>query len=125
MPYKSLQDRLKEELKKLHDRYDDKNKSIAQYINGVRCDEESPFAALWEEITANKSDAGIEEDLHILSDMIQWDKEVILKNRKETKELDKEISVIDEKIGKADTIIRMIKQKEEADKKLLTMERKL
>lgn len=125
MPYKSLQDRLKEELKKLHDRYDDKNKSIAQYINGVRCDEESPFAALWEEITANKSDAGIEEDLHILSDMIQWDKEVILKNRKETKELDKEISVIDEKIGKADTIIRMLKQKEEAKKSLIQNEEEL
>lgn len=125
MPYKILQDRLKEQSKKLHDQYDDRNKSIAQYIAGVRCDKDSPLKSRWEQVIANKSDAGIEEALRVIYEMIQWDKDIISKNNKETKVLDKEISVIDEKIGKADTISRALKQKENAMKSLIRNEEEL
>ena len=118
MPYKNLQDRLKERSKKLHDLYDDKNKSIAQYILGVRCNHDSPLIIKWQQIITNKTNAGIEETLKILQEMVQEDKDIISKYKKEIKVLDKKISEIDERIGKSDAISKALSQKEEAVKKL-------
>ena len=125
IPYKNLQDKLKEQSKKLHDQYDDKNKSISQYISGVQCDKESPLIVKWQQVMGNRTNAGIEEILDVIGEMIQSDKEMITHYKKETKELDKRISAIDEKIGKADTINKALVQKEKAIKLLIKNQEQL
>lgn len=125
IPYKNLQDKLKEQSKKLHDQYDDKNKSISQYISGVQCDKESPLIVKWQQVMGNRTNAGIEEILDVIGEMIQSDKDMITHYKKETKELDKQISAIDEKIGKADTINKALVQKEKAVKLLIKNQEQL
>lgn len=125
IPYKNLQDKLKEQSKKLHNQYDDKNKSISQYISGVQCDKESPLIVKWQQVMGNRTNAGIEEILDVIGEMIQSDKEMITHYKKETKELDKQISAIDEKIGKADTINKALVQKEKAIKLLIKNQEQL
>lgn len=125
MPYKNLQDKLKEQSKKLHVQYDDKNKSIAQYISGVQCDSDSPLCVKWQQVISNKTDAGIEEILNVIQEMIQWDKEIVSKYNKEVKGLDKEISAIDEKIGKGLAISKALAQKEKAERALSQNEQDL
>lgn len=125
IPYKNLQDKLKEQSKKLHDQYDDKNKSISQYISGVQCDKESPLIVKWQQVMGNRTNAGIEEILDVIGEIIQSDKDMITHYKKETKELDKQISAIDEKIGKADTINKALVQKEKAIKLLIKNQEQL
>ncbi len=125
MPYKTLQEKLKEKSKKLHDLYDDKNKSIAQYIAGIQCDIDSPVSLKWQQMMGNKTEAGIEEILNVIVEIIEEDKDIISRGNKEIKVLDKEISQIDEKIGKADGQNKAIKQKEKAIKSLEKNKRNL
>lgn len=125
MPYKILQDKLKEESKKLHDRYDDSNKSIEQYMDGVQCDNENPLMIKWQQVVTNKTESGIEETLSILKELISKDKETALNYKKEGTLLDKEIADIDEKIGKADAISKALSQKEKAEKSLKENQEKL
>ncbi len=125
MPYKTLQDRLKEKSKKLHDLHDDKNKSIAQYIRGIQCDYDSTVSVKWQQMRGNKTEAGIEEVRNVIDEIIEEDKGIISRDNKEIKVLDKEISQIDEKIGKADTLGKALKQKEKAIKSLEKNERDL
>ncbi len=125
MPYKTLQDKLKENSKKLHDLYDDKNKSIAQYIRGIQCNHDSPLSVKWQQMRENKTAAGIEEVRNVINEIIEEDKGIISRDNKEIRVLDKEISQIDEKIGKADTLGKALKQKEKAIQSLEKNERNL
>lgn len=117
-PYKILQDRLKEQSKKLHDQYDDSYKSIYQYIQGVQCDSDNPLTVPWQQVTENRTDTGIEETLEVLEQLIVSDKEVVTDSRKDVRSLDKKIAETDEKIGKAETVKNALSEKEKAQTSL-------
>lgn len=125
MPYQILQDKLREESKKLHERYDDSNKSIEQYIAGVQCDNENPLIVKWQQVAMNRTNSGIEEILNVLSEIIVSDKTLESEHKKMSATLDKEIGMIDEKIGKANAISKALKQKEKAEKALADGNKKL
>jgi exonuclease SbcC len=114
MPYKILQDKLKEESKKKHDIYEDKNKSISQYISGVQIDADSPLCVKWESVVNNRTDAGIEEILSAMGEIIAEDRNVIKRNKKDISTLDRKISDIDIKIGQNETVQRALKEKNKA-----------
>ena len=125
MPYQNLQDKLREKSKKLHDKYEDSHKSIAQYIAGVQCDNENPLIVKWKQVMENKTDTGIEDTLEVLREIIISDKKLVADCKKSSTALEKEIATIDEKTGKADTIRRALKQKEKAVKSLEDSEERL
>lgn len=125
MPYQNLQDKLREKSKKLHDKYEDSHKSIAQYIAGVQCDNENPLIVKWQQVVENKTDTGIEDTLEVLREIIISDKKLVADCKKSSTALDKEIEIIDEKTGKADAIRKALKQKEKAVKSLEDSEEKL
>ncbi len=124
-PYKILQDRLKEQSKKLHDQYDDSYKSIYQYIQGVQCDSDNPLTVPWQQVTENRTDTGIEETLEVLEQLIVSDKEVVTDSRKDVRSLDKKIAETDEKIGKAETVKNALAEKEKAQKSLADNQAKI
>lgn len=124
-PYKILQDRLKEQSKKLHDQYDDSYKSIYQYIQGVQCDSDNPLTVPWHQVTENRTDTGIEETLEVLEQLLVSDKEVVADSRKDVRSLDKKIAETDEKIGKAETVKNALAEKEKAQKSLAENQAKI
>lgn len=118
MPYKILQDKLKEKSKKLHNEYDEKSRSIQQYISGVLVNKESPLLVKWENIASNKTNAGIQETIDVLDEIIAEDKEISAVKSKKIKEKDKELALINKKIGEGEIIEKTLSEKEKNCKKL-------
>lgn len=122
MPYKVLQDKLKEESKKLHEQYDDYYKSIHQYISGVQCDEDDVLNLKLEKIKRNGTESGIAESLDIIKEVIDSDKERLDAVRKELKKVDEEISHTDKKTGEAEADNKAKEQKKAAEKEIKRLE---
>ena len=125
MPYQNLQDKLREKSKKLHDKYEDSQKSIAQYIAGVQCDNENPLIVKWQQVMENKTDTGTTDTLEVLREIITSDKKLVADCKKSFTALEKKIAIIDEKTGKAEAIRKALKQKEKAVKSLEDSEERL
>lgn len=125
LPYQILQDKLREQSKRLHDKYDDSNKSIDQYILGVQCDSQNPLSVKWQQVITNKTNSGIEETLNVLQEIIGSDQKIVNENKKVSTQLDKKIAEIDVELGKADVINKALKQKKKAEASLAENEEKL
>ena len=125
MPYQILQDKLREQSKRLHDKYDDSGKSIAQYILGVQCDKDNPLSVKWQQVITNRTNSGIEETLNVLQEIIESDKKIVNENKKESTQLDKKIAEIDVQLGKAAAISNALKQKKKAEESLAQNEENL
>lgn len=117
-PYKIFQEKLKEESKKLHDRYDDERKSIDQYLSGVQCDKDNVLGLELKKIKQIDTECSISETLEIIHKIIEEDKGKLKGANNKIKELDEKISEVDKKTGKAQSDADAGKQREEATKQL-------
>lgn len=124
-PYKILQEKLKEQSKKLHDRYDDERKSISQYLSGVQCEEDNVLGLELKEIKQIDTKNSISETLEIIHKIIVEDKEKLKNVHNKIKEIDEKISEIDIKTGKAQADARAREQMKEAMKQLESAEPEL
>lgn len=123
--YKKLQDKLKEKSKKFHNEYDEKSRSINQYIDGVKIDSENPLLIKWQQVVENKTDAGVDETLKVLDEIIDRDKLTASENKKQIKKIEKELEAINQKLGQAETINSAIEKKEKEEKRLVENSEKL
>lgn len=102
LPYKVLQDKLKESSKKMHNDYDDCCKSIAQYLAEIKCDEDDVLYVTLKKFKDSKSVAKVSEVAELISDIIKKDSELHKEITKKISDIDKELEKINEDRGKAE-----------------------
>ncbi len=118
MPYKILQEKLKEHAKKLHDLYDDQYKSIRQYVAGIQCDEEDVLNPELNGIKQTDTENSVQEAVEVLNKIIDSDEKKYEDIRAKREEVERQISDADKKIGKAQADYTAKMQMEDAKKKI-------
>lgn len=116
--YKELQDKLKRKDKKLEGECYEKKRSINQSIKEVSIESESPLIIKWQNVVENKTDAGVDETLKVLQEIIDKDKDTASDTKKKIKEIDKQLEEIHRKLGKAEEFSKSIAKKENEEASL-------
>ena len=99
-----LQERLKKESGKLADQCDDLNKSIAQYIAGIVCDEDSTDLLQVEK--AKKGELSTEDTLLLLEKLIADDKSAESEAEKQKNDIQHSLDAVKTAINKANDILK-------------------
>ncbi len=76
-PYEKLQLKLGDEAKRLRRLVDDQNKSIGQYIDGIRCGDSFVARQQLEAIKNNKTENGIENTIDFIEELINNDQDLL------------------------------------------------
>lgn len=117
--YLNLQKKLSGEAKQLYGNCQDLRKSMAQYIQGILCEEENVLFLEVEK--AKKKELPIEKVLEILSELEQEDVEKARKIRENETKIDEELENVNAKIGQAEQIEKMQKELQEAGEQIQTL----
>lgn len=120
--YLQLQNKLKAETKKLQDQCDDIQKSIKQYVNGIRCSEDDVLS-----LQAEKAKAGmlpLDEIILLLKELIRKDAEEEEQFRHEKEALDKELDSVKKNLSEAERIDGILSDLENAKSELDAAARK-
>jgi exonuclease SbcC len=121
--FETLQNRLKSEAKTLSDKYNDLNKSIVQYIDGIVCKEEDVLSI--EVKKAKKNSLTVVETLELLTELIENDDDNKETQSKALTEVEKEISVIDSNLGKSEQYAKARKELAAAESEIKTTDERL
>ena len=122
-PYQTLQYRLEDERKKVYGICEDARKSVEQYVSGILCDEDNVLAMKVEDAKSNKMTT--EELLELISELTKQDQELALKLAEQRDEFDKQLEVVNRRIGIGEeyqntkTALQKAKQKKEKEEELL------
>lgn len=119
--YQALQNRIKSDTKNVYGACMDAKKSIHQYIADIRCEESSIYFPQVEEAKVDKM--SIEKVLELLGFLTEADE----KNEKEAQRrlnaLDRLLTYINEKIGKARNVEQIKERMEDLSQKLETLKK--
>lgn len=114
--YLAFQLRMKDETAKLKQQCDDANKSILQYVDGIRCEEGSTFSITKGQLLKKKhAGAVITEVLSFLEELTDYEKERLAKAQRTVEEAEANVLQVNTQLGKAEENNRML-QKAEADR---------
>lgn len=123
--YKTLQEELKREFIGLDKQRSEKSKSIAQYLDGVVCDDTDIY---WGQLVDEKlkgEKVSVKEGLELIEKIILSDKDKENNIAKKIEEYVNKISEIDTQIGIAKSIIDAINQRETAKVELVQLEEEI
>ena len=87
-PYLGIQDKLRSSANTLKTEYDDLYKSVAQYIKGIKVNEDYPQYSYFQEIFTNKN-------IQDICEVVDYANEVLKQDKSRLKELDKNITNLD------------------------------
>lgn len=114
--YLAFQLRMKDETAKLKQQCDDANKSILQYVDGIRCEENSLFSVTKKQLLEKKHVGSvITEVLSFLDELTGYEKERLFKAQELLEEAEAKVLQVNAQLGKAEENNRMLK-KAEADR---------
>lgn len=97
--YQSFQLQLKDKAKELKGEYEDLRKGILQYVDGLRCEEDHPQFAGFQELVTNQSIHQVQEILDLMDIIIADDQKSILVKEAEAGKIQKELESLNQKIG--------------------------
>lgn len=97
--YQILQEKLKAESGRLRMAYEDYEKSISQYLDGILCKEES--AEEIEKLRQEQKVLSAQEMAAVISGQISREKEQLARLQKQQEALEKELTELNEVVGKA------------------------
>lgn len=123
--YKLLQEHLKYRFLDLEKKREDHSKSIAQYLDGIICDEDDIY---WSQLINEQTKgtkASVEDSLELIEKIIASDREKSNELNKKIDKITNEISAVDTDLGKANTIEVAKNQQISAQKQLEVLQPKL
>lgn len=97
-PYEKLQLKLGDEAKRLRRLVDDQNKSISQYIDGIRCGDSFVARQQLEAIKDNKTENGIENTIDFIEELINNDQDLLKVINERIIKTEKALSDVDKKL---------------------------
>lgn len=97
-PYEKLQLKLGDEAKRLRRLVDDQNKSISQYIDGIRCGDSFVARQQLEAIKNNKTENGIENTIDFIEELINNDQDLLKVINERIIKTEKALSDVDKKL---------------------------
>ena len=97
-PYEKLQLKLGDEAKRLRRLVDDQNKSISQYIDGIRCGDSFVARQQLEAIKNNKTENGIENTIDFIEELINNDQDLLKVINERVIKTEKALSDVDKKL---------------------------
>ena len=97
-PYEKLQLKLGDEAKRLRRLVDDQNKSISQYIDGIRCSDSFVARQQLEAIKNNKTENGIENTIDFIEELINNDQDLLKVINERIIKTEKALSDVDKKL---------------------------
>lgn len=103
--YQELQKRLREAAKERWKIYDEKKRSISQYLDNVVCPEEAEWKKEFDRLKKNKFDGQVMRGMELLARCIEWDDEKL-------KALQDEQSTLNEEIEKKNQLLGKIKERQ-------------
>lgn len=102
-PYQILQEKLKAESGRLKSLYEDKSKSILQYINGVTYDEDTEAGDTLRKIKEQKTPGSISDTMELLEEIIARDEETLFKCEETFGAVEAGLAELNRQMGKAET----------------------
>lgn len=116
--YQTLQLRIKNEFNEKKKEYDDKNKRILQFVEGIECSEESVYSEQLEKILT-QTEVMFYEELHELMDnLLLEDSKGISVFEESIVKLNKELTELNEQIGVAVSLENAVKDLETITQRL-------
>lgn len=116
--YQVLQLQMKSDANRLRYQYEDVCKSIAQYVEGVRCAPEGFYEKDWEHLTGGKNLAGLSEMCELLAHILEEDASASERLNTQLNESNAELEAVNKILGKAEAD-RRAKQKMEEMNRIL------
>ncbi|MBQ8970864.1 MAG: AAA family ATPase, partial [Lachnospiraceae bacterium] len=108
--YQILQNRLSEEERKLYGKCQDAKKALSQYIDGISCEQDSPFFS--EAVTARLGERTMEDIFKLLDEILSADSKKLTEITAEITKLDGLLSEKNAEIGKTGELYKAWEQKQ-------------
>lgn len=119
--YQELQKRLREAAKERWKIYDEKKRSISQYLDNVVCPEEAEWKKEFDRLKKNKFDGQVMRGMELLARCIEWDDEKLKALQDEQSTLNEEIEKKNQLLGKIKERQTRQKEKEQKEKEWETL----
>lgn len=119
--YQELQKRLREAAKERWKIYDEKKRSISQYLENVVCPEEAEWKTEFDRLKKNKFDGQVMRGMELLARCIEWDDEKLKALQDEQSTLNEEIEKKNQLLGKIKERQTRQKEKEQKEKEWETL----
>ena len=119
--YQELQKRLREAAKECWKIYDEKKRSISQYLENVVCPEEAEWKTEFDRLKKNKFDGQVMRGMELLARCIEWDDEKLKALQDEQSTLNEEIEKKNQLLGKIKERQTRQKEKEQKEKEWETL----
>ena len=103
-PYQILQEQLKSASGTLRMEYEEVSRSIGQYVQGIRCNENSLYRTELERVSGKNQMVSIKETLDVLKQILEEDSAEILELEQQLTQLEQELEEVNRQLGKVQTI---------------------
>ena len=118
--YQELQNRLREEAKARWKTYDEKKRSISQYLDNVVCPEDARWKKEFDRLKKENFNGQVMRGMELLAECIEWDEEQLFMLKEEQRAIHGEIEKKNQLLGKIKD-----RQTRQAEKEQKENERKL
>lgn len=103
-PYQVLQEQLKSASGTLRLQYEEVERSIGQYAQGIQCGENSLYRTELERVAKKKQTVSLKETMTILEQILEEDKEALRNLQEKQRNGEEELETVNRQLGKAQTI---------------------
>ena len=114
-PYLAFQEKMKNASGRLQEQYEDVSKSILQYMKDISCEEGDVFAADVKKIRESKAVVHADKVLELLETLTDQDADSVKEKKKNLTKIEKDLEELNQRIGKAEAVIRAKKELEKAE----------
>ena len=114
-PYLAFQEKMKNASGRLQEQYEDVSKSILQYMKDISCDEDDVLAADVKKIRESKAVVHADKVLELLETLTNQDADSVKEKKKNLTKIEKDLEELNQRIGKAEAVIRAKKELEKAE----------
>ena len=114
-PYLAFQEKMKNTSGRLQEQYEDVSKSILQYMKDISCDEDDVLAADVKKIRESKAVVHADKVLELLETLTNQDADSVKEKKKNLTKIEKDLEELNQRIGKAEAVIRAKKELEKAE----------
>ena len=114
-PYLAFQEKMKNASGRLQEQYEDVSKSILQYMKDISCDEDDVLAADVKKIRESKAVVHADKVLEVLEILTNQDADSVKEKKKNLTKIEKDLEELNQRIGKAEAVIRAKKELEKAE----------
>ena len=118
--YQALQNRLRDEAKARWKTYDEKKRSISQYLDNVVCPEDARWKKEFDRLKKENFNGQVMRGMELLAECIEWDEEQLFMLKEEQRAIHGEIEKKNQLLGKIKD-----RQTRQAEKEQKENERKL